>query len=387
MREKIKKYIKRAICNRNFRKAFLLVSLCVVGLCIYLCKWEVLLLLLLFSIICIDLIYKLLFKISLINIDKIKKQVQYHKYNKYIHDDELYSKHLNIKTFDGSGELTHPSVLYFEKGFCGYKFWMVHTPYQNCKLSLENPCIVVSNDGISFKKIKGEKEPLLPIIDKMNPKTYYNDPNLIYTDRLEIWYRYTVEYNDKKNDHAVYRITSKDGVKWTEPEQIFIDKGEMQCHMSLSITYEENKYKYYYFNNNRIYFMESENLKNWTKPFEISINGYTGNLWHGEVKKLDNKYRILFINRKYGLYTATSIDGKNFYNVKKVNIYCKSNDYFYNNTVLYKSSFVDDGKYIYIYVPFRFDKVKLFKTNNVMSNKWYITLTKLKKENIRLYLT
>ena len=69
------------------------------------------------------------------------------------------------------------------------------------------------------------------------------------------------------------------------------------------------------------------------------------------------------------------------------NIYCKTKDYFYNNIVLYKSSIIDDGKYIYLYVPFRFDKVRLLKINNVITKKWYITLTKIKKEHLDYYLS
>lgn len=387
MREKIRRNIKKIICGKIFLASFFVISLCIIGLIIYLQKWEWLTLLVLFTILFICLFYKLLFGINIINIDKFKRQSKYNKYKSYINDGELYAKHLNINTFDGTGELTHPSVLYFKDGFCGYKYWMVHTPYHNCKLSLENPSVVVSNDGVNFKKIEGEKDPLLQIIDKDNPKTYYNDPNLVYTDKLEIWYRYTEEYNDKYNDHIVYRITSKDGVNWTAPEKIFIDKGEKQCHMSLSIIYEKEKYKYYYFNKNEVYFMESCDLKNWTEPKKIIINDYVGNLWHGEVKITNGEYYLLFIDRKYGIYIAKSHDGINFKDIKKINIYCKTKDYFYNNVVLYKSSFVDDGKYIYLYVPFRFDKVKLFKINNVIVNKWYITLTKVKKEDLSLYLS
>ena len=72
---------------------------------------------------------------------------------KNINEDEIYSENMNISTFDGSNEFTHPSVLYFEKGFNGYKYWMAYTPYHNCNVNIENPCIAVSNDGINFIKL------------------------------------------------------------------------------------------------------------------------------------------------------------------------------------------------------------------------------------------
>lgn len=387
MNEYLRKKIKKIICNRVFLTIFFAIILVIIAFLLYYGKWKILIQMGIIAILMLVLFYKIFFNLNFINIDRIKKKIQYKKYNNYTDSDELYAKHLKIETFDGTGELTHPSVLYFKDGFCGYKYWMVHTPYHDCKLYLENPCIVVSNDGINFEKIDGTKDPLLPIIDKVNPKTYYNDPNLIYTDKLEIWYRYTVEYDDKANDHIVYRITSKDGKKWTDPEKIFMDKGEKECYMSMSIVYENNKYKYFYFNRNRIYLKESSDLNKWTSPLEININKYEGNLWHGEVKRIEDKYYILFIDRKYGLYIATSNDGINFDNVRKENIYCKTKDYFYNNIVLYKSSIIDDGKYIYLYVPFRFDKVKLLRINNVLTKKWYITLTKIKKEHLDYYFS
>lgn len=387
MNEYLRKEIKKIIFNRVFLTIFpAIISVILVSL-LYYGKWKILIPIGIIAILMLGLFYKIFFNLNFINIDRIKKRIKYKKYNNYTNSDELYAKNLKIETFDGTGELTHPSVLYFEDGFCGYKYWMVHTPYHDCKLYLENPCIVASNDGINFEKIDGTKDPLLPIIDKVNPKTYYNDPNLIYTDKLEIWYRYTVEYDDKANDHIVYRITSKDGKKWTDPEKIFIDKGEKECYMSMSIVYENNQYKYFYFNKNRVYLRESSDLNKWTNPLEVNINGYEGNLWHGEVKKIESKYYILFIDRKYGLYIAFSNDGINFNNVRKGNIYCKTKDYFYSNIVLYKSSIIDDGQYFYLYVPFRFDKVRLLKINNVITKKWYITLTKIKKEHLDYYLS
>lgn len=38
---------------------------------------------------------------------------------------------LGIKTFDGSDSSYHPAVLYFGKGWCGYKYWMSEIPFSS----------------------------------------------------------------------------------------------------------------------------------------------------------------------------------------------------------------------------------------------------------------
>ena len=40
----------------------------------------------------------------------------------------IASKPLTIDDFSGYNQPYHPSVLYFENGFSGYKYWMVQTP-------------------------------------------------------------------------------------------------------------------------------------------------------------------------------------------------------------------------------------------------------------------
>src|SRR5690625_4256142 len=55
-----------------------------------------------------------------------------------------------INTYDGSGQATHPDVLYFENGWGGYKYWMAYTPYPFSDDSLENTSITYSNDGVNW---------------------------------------------------------------------------------------------------------------------------------------------------------------------------------------------------------------------------------------------
>jgi hypothetical protein len=58
--------------------------------------------------------------------------------------------YLKISTYDGSNQLTHPCVLYREKGWNGYTYIMAMTPYPDYINSIENPSMRYSNDGINW---------------------------------------------------------------------------------------------------------------------------------------------------------------------------------------------------------------------------------------------
>jgi len=75
-------------------------------------------------------------------------------------EKESVNKWISIPSYEGSGEVTHPKVLYFENGYNGYKYWMVNTPYPKNDAYYENPSIVVSNNGIDWIQPKGIKNPV-----------------------------------------------------------------------------------------------------------------------------------------------------------------------------------------------------------------------------------
>lgn len=371
-------------------KGFLLILGCICSLVLvmlfYYQKYIFILCFFLLFVIIVSVSYKLLFNFNIINTDKFLKFLKYKKNEKLMTDEEIYSKTFNIETFDGSNELTHPSVLYFEEGFNGYKYWMVYTPYHNCNVNIENPCIAVSNDGINFIKPLNITNPLLPIVKnekKAKKIEYYNDPNLIYVNgKLELWYRYTIETIDKKYQQKIYRLISDDGIVWSKPELMLEDKNNEKNLISISIVYENNEYKIFYFDLElKPTFISTKDFMNYTKPKRIIFKDYKGTYWHGEVKKINNMYVYLFTDNKYNLYISLSNDGIKFNKPKRIDIVCNSKDYFYFKNVLYKSSIVEDMDYYYLYVPFRFDKIRLFKINNVVYHTWITTVTKIKKEN------
>ena len=108
-------------------------------------------------------------------------------------------KWIDTPTYDGSNEVTHPKVLYFENGFNGYKYWMVNTPYPGNDIFLENPSIIVSNDGINFTEPEGIKNPISGYPSEYRSDIYYSDPFMLFNkDHFELFYRKTKSVHDGK---------------------------------------------------------------------------------------------------------------------------------------------------------------------------------------------
>jgi hypothetical protein len=71
---------------------------------------------------------------------------------------------LTIPTYDGSGQLTEPDVIFFNSHWHGFQYWMAFSPYPFTNPAEENPSIVVSNDGVNWQVPDGLVNPLvLPV--------------------------------------------------------------------------------------------------------------------------------------------------------------------------------------------------------------------------------
>src|SRR5215472_11304848 len=63
-------------------------------------------------------------------------------------------------TYDGSGQVTEPSIRDFPSGWRGFQYWLVVGPYPNSDASKENPSILVSNDGLFWEVPPGLTNPI-----------------------------------------------------------------------------------------------------------------------------------------------------------------------------------------------------------------------------------
>lgn len=97
-------------------------------------------------------------------------------------------------TYDGSGQVVHPSVVDFRQEssvtggrWRGWRYWMAMTPYPYSNDDFENPSILVSNDGYQWRVPAGVINPIYPPPDS----AWSADTDLAYdpeTDELVLCY-------------------------------------------------------------------------------------------------------------------------------------------------------------------------------------------------------
>lgn len=238
-------------------------------------------------------------------------------------------------TKGGTNEGTHPSVLYFENGWNGYKFWMAQTEYPITRKKpsrdyYEDPYIYCSNDGVDFDFPDGMVEPLAKA---KSTSGFHSDPHLVYRsdlNRIECWYRYTDFKNvgDSSTTTWLLRKYSTDGINWSEEEELVdmsVENSTIgQMIRSHSVSWDNTNSKY------RIWFTDGAAgtsklcYSEVTNPLDISsysvkqycnLDCYT-ECWHDDVFiDGDTYYLVNYINRS-NVYLYTSIDGINFNFVK-----------------------------------------------------------------------
>ncbi|MGD0712551.1 MAG: DUF2341 domain-containing protein, partial [Bacteroidales bacterium] len=120
---------------------------------------------------------------------------------------------LNIPDY-GSGNVLHPDVVYFPSGKDGYKYWMMYTPYSSTVSKNETPCVVRSNDGITWTAT-GITNPSIPVGvapgDEENP-----DPDFVYVSDYNKWFMVWDPGDVKTDSRQIALAWSSDGKTWIE---------------------------------------------------------------------------------------------------------------------------------------------------------------------------
>lgn len=199
---------------------------------------------------------------------------------------------LSIKTYDGHNQPIHPDILYIDKGFNGYKYWMAYTPYPNSLDLYENPCIAASNDGISWSAPKGLKNPVVPPPHDIKSGGHNSDTDIIYDNgRLYIYF----VHNKKgiRGPSTFFRVASNDGILWSEPELIYETPPDIAGY-SPAVVKENNGYRMWYTSDgdSMLCSVSSDGIQ-WDTPQKcnIQIKGWT--IWHIDVIKTDIGYEGL----------------------------------------------------------------------------------------------
>lgn len=119
-------------------------------------------------------------------------------------------------TADGSGSTVHPAVIDFAQlgvpggTWHGWRYWMAVTGYHNTNDQLENPHILVSQNGFWWQPPAGVR---IPLYDAPPPPRFNSDTDLEYdpeNDRLVMIYR------ERQPDltQQTFIATSSDGTTW-----------------------------------------------------------------------------------------------------------------------------------------------------------------------------
>ena len=127
-------------------------------------------------------------------------------------------KPLITPTYDGVGQVTEPSIVYFAHGWHGFKYWLVVAPYPHANAQHENPAILVSDDGLTWSLPQGERNP----VERPPAGGHLDDSSLFYDQESDqLWLFYLMDL--KTSYSALMRITSADGVHWSEPRLALLE--------------------------------------------------------------------------------------------------------------------------------------------------------------------
>lgn len=240
---------------------------------------------------------------------------------------------LDIKTFDGKDSPYHPSVIYFDVPYNGFKFWMVETPfYLGGKPYVDRwecPSIHVSNDGIHWSDIENCHNPIDNLTDKeIDNLDYFSDPHLVINGNyLECWYRLTKRRGVVTNVDDVFllRKITCDGINWSEKQTIAdlknnsSEKGLGKMVVSPSLIYYDNIYYMYYVDrlteNREVVFSSSDDAIIWSDKCKCNLLGPSINPWHIDVSKINSIYWMIIYDYD-SLSLWKSENGIDFYFIK-----------------------------------------------------------------------
>ena len=237
---------------------------------------------------------------------------------------------LTIPTYDGSGQVTEPSVVFFDSPWHGFRYWMAFSPYPNGDASKENPSIVVSDDGKTWQVPPGLVNPLaLP-----GPVGYLADASIFYDRKSNQLWVYYLDTQPPTGNIGVKRFISSDGIHWQSQGTLF----EIPAYNAESPTIEKVAGGYYMWAVNSgaagcsaastvVEYRLSTDGINWSPPQPANLlqSGYE--IWHLNVSYISSKQEYWALLAAYPagsdcghtvLFYSTSLDGMNWTSNSKI---------------------------------------------------------------------
>ena len=275
----------------------------------------------------------------------------------FLYFNKVNQSPLLLETIDGTGQAYHPSVLFFNEPWHGYRYWMAETPYPinipPYRDRWECPSIHVSNDGYNWTLPNGLSNPiddLLPL--EIKNKDFFSDPHLVYKEgHLECFYRYSKATEEGYHTFLVRKI-SEDGINWQKREQL-LDFCDTVCDNTVgdmvrspAVIWQDFRYKMWFVDNvnpkgtKHVCYSESIDGQHWSERQVCFLEGDTINPWHLDLNYLDGVY-LLTIYDFHNLTLWKSYDGVSFVYLKQVLSPSGVYGSFYSDG-LYRSSIIKD---------------------------------------------
>lgn len=267
-------------------------------------------------------------------------------------DEIPHESLLDIPTYDGSGQAVHPDVLYCQSGRLGHFFYMAMTPYPNGNSQFENPCILVSEDGVGFRE---EREGLNPLVH-CPPYDHNCDPDLTFTEQTGMFYLYYLE-TMRPDSQNVVLIKSRDAINWGKERVIHYDLESGDDFIVSPAVLKVGSEYYMFFVNlslagHPIQFLISDDGIRWEKDSTYGISAaYPDGLipWHIDVFAGKAQYLMLCCgpNDDLNLYLAASTDLRNWQFAEEP-VLRHSMD-LYDSVAIYRSSGIVAGDFLVIW--------------------------------------
>lgn len=226
---------------------------------------------------------------------------------------------LTIPTYDGSGSVVHPSIVYLPRGFGRQRkrWWMAMTPYPSSQSAFENPSILVSDDGINWAVPAGLTN---PIVGYPGGNDYNSDVFLfldVDAQTLVCVYRQTGGNNTLEQ---LFYTRSYDGVVWSRPQLMMQYPAAEKSLISPSIWWDGTQYVCLAHDNqqanNPMVRMTAASLNGpWSAPSNITVTLPVGETqtWHSDFRRLPASGHVVGVvqsgtNSGGKLYAAISTD-------------------------------------------------------------------------------
>ena len=212
----------------------------------------------------------------------------------------------------------HPSVAYFPEPWNGFHYWMLYTPLKaSVDVTIENPALAVSNDGVNWVPPPGVTNPLEP---GPSDGSWNSDTFLL---EFEGWLYAFWRHQQGGTANTLWYRRSYDGVTWETKVNcgVFSLPTNMIASPAIIRSPDDTEWWLYGIRESGPYTMErytSPALTGpWTKqPGTVTLASFPGtNPWHFTLRKVGPKFVMLLSsggqNGGYN-YFGESTDGLTF---------------------------------------------------------------------------